>query len=38
MRSIGVLSDHHAAVEADLVVPSLDVLPSRAFDDLLARA
>ncbi len=37
MRSIGVLSDHHAALEADLVVPSLDVLPSRAFDDLLAR-
>jgi HAD superfamily hydrolase (TIGR01509 family) len=37
MRSIGVLSDHHLALEADLVVPSLDVLPSRAFDDLLAR-
>jgi HAD superfamily hydrolase (TIGR01509 family) len=37
MRSIGVLSDHHVALDADMVVPSLDVLPSRAFDELLDR-
>ncbi len=37
MPSIGVLSDHHVALEADLVVASLDALPSRAFDTLLAR-
>jgi beta-phosphoglucomutase len=35
MRSIGVLSDHHGALDADLVVPSLDALSPRAFDDLL---
>ena len=37
MRSIGVLSDHHPALEADLVVPSLETLPADAFDVLLAR-
>jgi beta-phosphoglucomutase len=37
MRSIGVLSDHHPRLEADLVVPSLAALPDEAFDGLLAR-
>jgi beta-phosphoglucomutase len=36
MRSVGVLSSHHPALEADLVVPSLDALPEAAFDTLLA--
>jgi beta-phosphoglucomutase len=35
MPSIGVLSSHHVALEADLVVPSLDALPPTAFDRLL---
>jgi beta-phosphoglucomutase len=35
MSSIGVLSAHHPALEADLVVPSLEVLPPDAFDALL---
>jgi beta-phosphoglucomutase len=35
MSTIGVLSTHHPALEADLVVPSLDVLPPDAFDALL---
>ncbi len=38
MRSIGVLSAHHAGLSADLVVPSLKALPSDAFDRLLASA
>jgi len=38
MRSIGVLSDHHPQLDADLVVPRLDALPDDAFDALLARA
>jgi beta-phosphoglucomutase len=36
MRSIGVLSEHHARLEADLVIASLDSLPPEAFDTLLA--
>ena len=35
MASIGLLSAHHPALEADLVVSSLDVLPPDAFDALL---
>jgi hypothetical protein len=38
MRSIGVLSEHHLRLEADLVVRSLADLPDKAFDALLARA
>jgi beta-phosphoglucomutase len=37
MPAIGVLSSHHPALEADLVVPSLDALPATAFERLLAR-
>jgi beta-phosphoglucomutase-like phosphatase (HAD superfamily) len=37
MPAIGVLSSHHLALEADLVVSSLDALPPSAFDRLLAR-
>jgi beta-phosphoglucomutase len=37
MPAIGVLSSHHAVLEADLVVPSLEALPPRAFDALVAR-
>lgn len=36
MKSIGVLSDHHAELQADLVVASLDRLPPTAFTELLA--
>jgi beta-phosphoglucomutase len=36
MRSIGVLSAHHAQLTGDLVVPSLDALAPDAFDRLLA--
>jgi len=35
MPSIGVLSSHHKALDADLVVPSLDALPARAFEELV---
>jgi beta-phosphoglucomutase len=35
MRSIGVLSAHHGALDADLVVPSLLELPQTAFEGLL---
>lgn len=35
MRSIGVLSDHHPRLEADLVVPSLASLAEDAFELLL---
>jgi len=38
MRSIGVLSEHHTRLDADLVVASLAALPDDAFDALLARA
>ncbi len=38
MRAIGVLSAHHAVLSADLVVPSLEVLPLDAFERLLASA
>lgn len=38
MPSIGVLSEHHARLEADVVVPSLEALPTGAFEALLARA
>lgn len=38
MPAIGILSSHHPALEADLVVPSLDALPTGAFEALLARA
>jgi beta-phosphoglucomutase len=37
MASLGVLSSHHASLDADLVVPSLDALPPDAFEALLAR-
>jgi beta-phosphoglucomutase len=37
MRSIGVLSSHHPALQGDVVVASLDRLPPEAFSDLLAR-
>jgi beta-phosphoglucomutase len=37
MRSIGVLSEHHPRLEADLVVPSLEALEADAFETLLAR-
>jgi beta-phosphoglucomutase-like phosphatase (HAD superfamily) len=37
MRSIGVLSPHHARLEADVVVPSLGALPTGAFEALLGR-
>jgi beta-phosphoglucomutase len=36
MRSIGVLSEHHTQLEADLVVPSLEALRADAFEALLA--
>jgi HAD superfamily hydrolase (TIGR01509 family) len=36
MRSIGVLSEHHAALDADVVVSSLEALGFDAFDALLA--
>jgi beta-phosphoglucomutase len=36
MASIGVLSSHHSALEADLVVASLDQLPPGAFSTLLS--
>jgi beta-phosphoglucomutase len=36
MRSIGVLSDHHPTLEADVVVPSLDALPEAVFEALVA--
>jgi beta-phosphoglucomutase len=35
MRAIGVLSDHHAELSADLVVPSLEAVPEDAFETLL---
>jgi len=38
MRSIGVLSDHHAQLVADLVVPSLEAVPADAFEALLRQA
>jgi HAD superfamily hydrolase (TIGR01509 family) len=37
MRSIGVLSEHHPRLEADVVVPSLEALEPDAFEMLLAR-
>lgn len=37
MPSVGVLSPHHAQLEADLVVPSLEALPTGAFEALVAR-
>ena len=36
MRSIGVLSEHHPRLEADVVVPSLEALDADAFEALLA--
>jgi beta-phosphoglucomutase len=36
MPSIGVLSDHHPALEADVVAPSLNALPAGAFEALVA--
>ena len=36
MRAIGVLSEHHPRLEADLVVPSLEKLAPDAFEALLA--
>ena len=38
MRSIGVLSAHHAELEADIVVPSLEALAANAFEALLAAS
>ena len=37
MPSIGVLSDHHPALEADVVVSSLDALPAGAFEALVRQ-
>jgi beta-phosphoglucomutase len=37
MPSIGVLSAHHPALEADVVVASLEALPSTAFEALVSR-
>ena len=37
MRSIGVLSEHHPWLEADIVVPSLEALDADVFETLLAR-
>jgi beta-phosphoglucomutase len=37
MPSIGVLSDHHPALVADVVVPSLDALPAGAFEALVLQ-
>jgi beta-phosphoglucomutase len=37
MASVGVLSDHHPALEADVVVPSLDAIRPGTFEALLAR-
>lgn len=37
MRSIGVLSEHHGSLTADLVVPSLEALAADAFERLLLR-
>ena len=37
MRSIGVRSEHHPRLEADVVVPSLEALDADAFEVLLAR-
>ena len=36
MRAIGVLSEHHPRLEADVVVPSLEALGADAFEVLLA--
>jgi len=36
MPSIGVLSEHHPVLEADVAVPSLDALPAGAFEALVA--
>jgi beta-phosphoglucomutase len=38
MKSVGVLSAHHRALEADLVTESLESLPPDAFRHLLAAA
>jgi beta-phosphoglucomutase len=37
MPSIGVLSEHHGTLEADLVVASLEQLPPAAFASLVSR-
>ena len=37
MRSVGVLSHHHAGLEADTVVSSLADLPPNAIRELLTR-
>ena len=37
MKSVGILSDHHRELGADLVVPSLSALAPGAFADLLGR-
>jgi HAD superfamily hydrolase (TIGR01509 family) len=36
MKSIGLLSDHHAKLQADVVVTSLDRLPPTTFEEMLA--
>ena len=36
MVSIGVLSSHHAALQADVVVPSLDAIRPGTFEALLS--
>jgi hypothetical protein len=38
MPSIGVLSPHHASLEADLVVQSLEAIEPGAFEALVARS
>jgi beta-phosphoglucomutase len=37
MKSVGIFSDHHRELDADLVVPSLASLPPGAFEELLER-
>jgi beta-phosphoglucomutase len=36
MASIGVLSSHHAALQADVVVPSLEAIPPGTFEALVS--
>jgi HAD superfamily hydrolase (TIGR01509 family) len=36
MKSIGLLSDHHTELQADVVVASLDRLPLTTFEEMLA--
>jgi beta-phosphoglucomutase-like phosphatase (HAD superfamily) len=35
MRSVGIVSNHHRELQADIVVPSLTALPAGAIEGLL---